>query len=338
MRWRTTMIAGSAAVGAAAAWNAWTRHGVGPYANPLGGAEGTYRWRGHRIAFTVHGAGAPLVLVHDVRETASSFEWRDVVDALGARFQVHAIDLLGFGRSARPATRYAPRLYTSLLADFAADVVAQPVALVAAGRAGAYAIDLAARDPARVPALVLVAPVGLAPGERAVGVAGEARRAAVELPVLGTTLFNARVSRAAIRRRLERLYADDRRVTEALVDHHFVAAHQPGARHAPAALLAGRLDLGVRGALRRLRQPALLVWGEHAAEQPVDEARAFLAAKPDLEVAILERAGDLPHEEQPAAFLDAVVPFLERHRAGAPRADASASAAPRIQRAGTRRA
>ena len=333
MRWRTTVVAGGAAVGVAAAWNAWTRRSIGPYSNPLGGAEGTFRWRGHRVAFTVHGAGAPIVLVHGVREAASSFEWLQVVDALATRFHVHVLDLLGFGRSDRPAVRYRPRLYTSLIADFAADVVAQPVALVAGGHSAAYAIELAARDPARVPALVLVAPAGIATGERTVDVVGEARRAAVELPVLGTTLFNARVSRAAIRRRLEHLYADDRHVTEELVDHHYLVAHQPGARHAPAALLAGRLDLDVRSSLRRLRQPALLVWGGRAAEHPVDEARALLAGKPDLEVAILEHAGDLPHDEQPAAFLDAVVPFLERNRAAAPRIES-----PRIRHAGTGRA
>ena len=325
-------------MGAAAAWNAWTRRGVGPYANPLGGVEGTYRWRGHRVAFTSHGAGAPLVLVHDVREAASSFEWRGVVDALATRFHVHAIDLLGFGRSARPAARYRPRLYTSLLADFAADVVAQPVALVAAGRSASYAIELASRDPARFPALALVAPVGLADDERAMLAIGEARRMAVELPVVGTTLFNARVSRAATRRRLELLYADDRRVTDALVDHYYLVAHQPGARHAPAALLAGRLDLDPRAPLRRLRQPALLVWGEHAVEHPVDEARAFLAGKPDLDVAILPGAGDLPHDEQPAAFLDAVVPFLERYAANSPRAAAPHNESPRARHTGTRRA
>ena len=338
MRWRTTVVAGSAAVGAAAAWNAWTRRGIGGYANPLGGVEGTYRWRGHRIAYTAHGAGAPLVLVHDVREAASSFEWRRVVDPLAAHFHVHAIDLLGFGRSARPAARYRPRLYTSLLADFVADVVAQPVALVAAGRSASYAIELAARDPARFPALALVAPVGKSTDARAIDAVAEARRVAVELPVVGTTLFNARVTRAATRRRLERLYADDRRVTEALVDHHYLVSHQPGARHAPAALLAGRLDLDPRAPLRRLRQPGLLVWGEHAAEHPVDEARAFLAGKPDLDVAILPGAGDLPHDEQPAAFLDAVVPFLERHRAGPARETPPRREQAPTGRTGTRRA
>ena len=342
MRWRTTMIASGAAVGAAAAWNAWTRRGVGAYENPLGGAEGTYRWRGHRVAYTSHGAGAPLLLVHDVRDAGSSFEWRRTVDALADGFRVHAIDLLGFGRSDRPAAHYRPRLYTSLLSDFVADVVAEPVAVVAAGRSAAYAIDLAARDPARYPALVLVAPIGRPTGDRASEVAGEARRVAVELPVLGTSLFNARVSRAGLRRWLERAYADDRRVTEALVDHYYLVSHQPGAKYAPAALLAGRLDLPVHAPLRRMRQPALVVWGDRADEHPVDEARALLAARPDLEVAILEHAGELPHDEQPAAFLEAVLPFLARHRATPPGEAARVAPVradqPRIGRTGTRRA
>ena len=135
-----------------------------------------------------------------------------------------------------------------------------------------------------------------------------------------------------------RLYPDARRVTGALVDHHYLVSHQPGARYAPAALLAGRLDLDPRAPLRRPRQPGPLVWGEHAAEHPVDEARAFLAGKPDLELAILPRAGDVPHDEQPAAFLDAILPFLERFRAASPGAAMPRTESPRAHRAGTRRA
>ncbi|MHA1545770.1 MAG: alpha/beta fold hydrolase, partial [Alphaproteobacteria bacterium] len=57
---------------------------------------------GHRIACGVHGAGAPVVLVHGT--PSHSFIWRDVVPRLTrAGLQVHLFDLLGFGRSERPA-------------------------------------------------------------------------------------------------------------------------------------------------------------------------------------------------------------------------------------------
>ena len=49
-----------------------------------------------------------------------------------------------------------------------------------------------------------------------------------------------------------------------------------------------------------------------------EEARGFLALKPDFELAILEPAADLPHDERAEEFNEVVLAFLER--AGHPRA------------------
>lgn len=56
---------------------------------------------GYRIATGIHGAGTPLVLVHGT--PAHSVIWRELVPVfVGAGFQVHLYDLLGFGASERP--------------------------------------------------------------------------------------------------------------------------------------------------------------------------------------------------------------------------------------------
>src|SRR5215213_11699386 len=116
MRWRKAVISGGAALGLAATLNALIGGSVDPLDNPIGGDEGWFHWRGHRIAFTKRGAGPPLLLVHGIYATASSFEWRFNVDELAREHTVYTIDLLGFGRSDRPAVRYSARLYLALLA------------------------------------------------------------------------------------------------------------------------------------------------------------------------------------------------------------------------------
>ena len=66
-----------------------------------------------------------------------------------------------------------------------------------------------------------------------------------------TAAFNALVSRRSLRNYLEEAYADNTLVTDDLVDVAYEAAHQRGARHAPAAFIAGHLNIDVRRALRR---------------------------------------------------------------------------------------
>ena len=301
-RWRKLALSGGAILGAAAAYNAFARKGVDKLSNLIGGEEGGFDWRGHRIAFTRRGSGPPILLVHGIHAAAWSYEWHDNADDLARTNTVYTIDLLGFGRSDRPAIRYSARLFISLISDFVHQVIAEPCVLVATSLSGAYAIVLGARDPQRFPAIALIAPTGLVRLNKTSGVGGEAGRLAVEAPVVGTAMFNGLVSRRSIRSWLERTYADDTIVTSDLVDIYYWTSHQRGARHAPAAFISGNLNIDVRQALRRLTQPTLLVWGEEGSIAPVEEFRGFRSVKPDIELAVLTPAGDLPHDERPADF------------------------------------
>jgi pimeloyl-ACP methyl ester carboxylesterase len=310
--WRKILLSGGAVLGAAALYNAFARHGVDRLPNLIGGEDGGWSWRGRRVAFTKRGTGPAILLIHGIHAAAWSYEWRNTVDTLARDFTVYTIDLLGFGRSERPAIRYSARLYISLLSDFVGQVIGGPCALVATSLSAAYAIVLGARDPHRFPALALIAPTGLTRLNEAPGVRGDAGRFAIDTPVIGTATFNALVSRRSLRHYLEEAYASNALVTDELIDVYFETSHQRGARHAPAAFLAGQLNIDVRRALRRLRQPALLFWGEEAQIAPVEEVRGFRALKPDFDVHILSPAGDLPQDERADEFNVILSTWLNR--------------------------
>ncbi len=314
-RWRSLLLSGGAALGAAVTLNAYARQGVAPLENLLGGEEGWFDWRGHDVAFTVRGDGPPLLLVHGIHASAWSYEWRNNVDVLAQGRRVYALDLLGFGRSERPALGYSARLYMALVADFAARVVGEPCTLIANGLSAAYAIVLGARDPSRYPSLVLVEPTGLVRQNESPSLAADAQRFAVDVPVFGTAMFNAVASRRSIASYLADAYVDDAVVTDEMIALYHAAAHQPGAKYAPAALAARRLNVDVRRAVRRLTQPALLVWGEQGVHAPVEDVRGFLALRPAFELAILDPSGDFPHDERPDEFNEIVRAFLTRSAA-----------------------
>ena len=226
-------MSGGAILGVAAAYNAFARKGVDELTNLIGGEEGGFDWRGRRISFTRRGKGPPVLLIHGIHAAAWSYEWHDNVDHLALTNTVYTLDLLGFGRSDRPAIRYSARLYISLISDFVDQVIGDPCVLVATSLSGAYAVVLGARDPQRFPAVALVAPAGLVRLNRAATIAGEAGQLAVDAPILGTAMFNALVSRRSIRNFLEKAYADDSIVTDELVEIYYWTSHQRGARHAP---------------------------------------------------------------------------------------------------------
>ena len=172
------------------------------------------------------------MLIHGIDAAASSYEWQQAFAGLAEGHRVYAIDLLGFGLSDRPARCYRPEDYLDLIEGFLRDVVAEPAAVIASSLSAAHAVAVAARSPELIRSLLLACPSGLErladPPERWQRNVG----AILRLPILGSALFNALVSRRVLRYFLsERTFADPAKVTDAMIDMYL--PEQPPGRRAP---------------------------------------------------------------------------------------------------------
>jgi pimeloyl-ACP methyl ester carboxylesterase len=311
MRWGKAAAAGGAALGAAALYNVTASHRIADLDNLLGGESREMDWRGHRIAYTRHGTGTPLLLVHGIYAGASSYEWRHTASVLAEQHTVYALDLLGFGRSARPNVRYTPAMYQAFLADFMAKLGHGPLVVAASALSAAHVVALAARDPQHIAALVLIGPAGVGQQRESSSTGQAATQLLLDAPVVGTAIYNALTSPVSMREFLEGLYANDRLVSDELVEAYVQNARQPGAKHAVAAFVGGRLNVDIRNALRRVRHPMHILWGDQARVNSVQNAHAFRVLKPEAEWTLVSDAGDLPHDEQPARTNEAILRFLD---------------------------
>lgn len=321
MRAKTIAIAGGAAAAGAAAFNSTVAQPAGSLPNPLGGEEGAYAWQGYRVAFTRRGQGPAVLLVHSIHAAAWSYEWRHNVDVLARSYTVYTLDLLGFGRSDRPALRYSARLYVSLLLDFVRDVAGEPCTLVGSSLGAAFVVAVAARDAHRFPAVVLVSPVGVTRLSTPPTPVNDATHALLRSPFAGEALFNALVTKPSLSFFLRQTYEDDRKLIPEVLDAYWQSAHQPGARYAAAAFVGMQLNLNVREAARRLEQPVLIAWGEEAKEVPRTELETYQRLVPHAEIARFAPCGSLPHDERAPEWNARVLAFLGRALGGGPRGE-----------------
>ena len=304
------LLLGGAAIGVPALANLLLARRTRALEAPVWGRGHRYAWRFGEIAFQRLGQGSPVVLLHSFGPGHDAAEWRGVAESLAATRRVHALDFLGWGRSDKPAMVYDGEVYIRLVADFLADAVGEPATVVAAGLAAAYAIQVAVDRPELVAILGLVAPHGLDAGADEPDLQDALVHRALRLPILGRSAMNLYTSRAALRHHLRELVASPERVDAALVDHHYRSSHQPGARYALSAWLAGYLNHGVEGAVERLSQPVWLAWGREAGAPAVAAADLWLHHLPGAELDVFEGTGGRPHQEVPERFSLRLESFL----------------------------
>jgi pimeloyl-ACP methyl ester carboxylesterase len=299
MKLRNVLFGAAATVGTTVLANRQLRSRASGFEPFLDGEQGTYRWRGFDVSYTERGdpEDPDVLLLHGVSAAASSHEFHQIAGPLSEDHHVIAPDLPGFGHSDRPPLLYSASLYRTFVGDAIADLTDEPL-VVASSLTGAYAAMEAGE--VAVDRLVLVCPSDSTGSERRAWLRGLLRT-----PVLGESVFNLLASKGGIRYfNTDHGYYDPDAMTDAVVDYEWQAAHQPGARFAPASFAAGFLDPedDIEDALAALKVPVTLVWGRNSDLAPLAEGRA-IAEVGDTELVVFDRAKLLPHVEHPAEFL-----------------------------------
>ncbi|MEU6749655.1 alpha/beta hydrolase [Spirillospora sp. NPDC046719] len=105
-----------------------------------------------QVHYAECGTGSPVVLLH---QTPRSWdEFREVLPLLGRTHRAIAMDTIGFGASA-PIAEHSIETYAATVVDFLDALGLGEVALVGHHTGGVIAVEVAARAPDRVGALVL---------------------------------------------------------------------------------------------------------------------------------------------------------------------------------------
>ncbi len=251
---------------------------------------------------------------------ASLHAWEAWAELLSADRRVIRLDLPGFGLTGPdPTGNYTDARTVEVLAALMDELGVRRASVVGSSMGGRVAWFFAASEPGRVDKLVLMAPDGFAGPGREYGKAPEVPFVARLLPYV--------LPERLLRPMLARAYGDPAVLTEDVFARYRDMLLAPGVRRAIVARMGQSVLEEPGPLLRRIRAPALLVWGEKDALVPFSNAADYARALPESAIVSFPELGHVPHEEAPARSLEPVKAFLARQeKEPAP----SASAAERL--------
>jgi len=244
----------------------------------------------------------PLLLIHG--SLGSLHMWDGWVAELKDRYRLISVDLPGHGLTgAWPRGEYTIEAYTDFIEVLADTLQLDRFAIAGHSMGGAVAWSFAATRPERISHLILV-DASAYPSE------GEAplRTRLTRAPLIGDIGIYFKPD-WMVRRALMEIYADPAMVTPDRVRRFGELQRFPGNR--PATLLRARnQDPLDPTPLRRLDVPTLIIWGAQDRWVPVADAFRLQGSIKGARLAIFEKPGHDPMEENPRDTAAAVAAFL----------------------------
>lgn len=274
-----------------------------------------WQWRGNSIYYVRAGEQQPqrppLLLVHGFG--ASTDHWRQNIAQLQQDFEVWAIDLLGFGRSAKPNIEYSGYLWRDQLHDFITQVIGQPAVLAGNSLGGYTSLCVAAQCPDAAAGVILLNSAGPftempenSSSNPLQKTFGDIVRALLLQPWANYLLFQYVRQPAVIRKTLSKVYLDQSAVTDQLVEDIYRPSCDKGATDVFASVFKTPQGDKVDTLLSQLQRPLLTIWGEGDPWMNCrDRGAKFRQYYPSLTEHYI-KAGHCPHDEVPEQVNDLI--------------------------------
>ena len=259
-----------------------------------------------QVHYRDEGDGFPIVLVHGT--AASLHTWDAWTHELKKTNRVIRIDLPAFGITGpNKNADYSLEAYTTFLHSFLEKLQLKKFHIAGNSLGGNIAWNYTADYPENVEKLILVDASGLPTNKQPPAIFKMAKT-----PLL-KTLFLYVTPKILIKKYIEEVYADDSKITDALVDRYHKMVLRVGNRKA--FIDRAKTDFGLDSIvninkLKSIQTPTLLIWGAQDFWIPLGNGIRMDRILVNSKLEVLENSGHVPMEENPNESLEILKNFL----------------------------
>jgi pimeloyl-ACP methyl ester carboxylesterase/CRP-like cAMP-binding protein len=271
-----------------------------------------YTINGRKIHFVEEGQPNRQVALLIHGWSSSWYAMSPLLGLVSQRFRAISVDLPGYGKSPPLPERATIPAYADLMADFVEQVTDGPVVLVGHSMGGMTCLTMALRYPALVERMVLIGPT----------ISGRLSQS-INLLISPITLLERFGLGSLIVSTVERLmlgltdslmrpvsFAERTGITEQDYMRLRSDARRPGQGRARAECFFAMRENDLRGHLRQVEAPSLVLWGAEDNTVPLRDAGVVADEWPEADLRIIPKAGHWPQFESPGVTRRQIASFL----------------------------
>ena len=233
----------------------------------LNSSEGNYYdWRFGKIYYRKQGNGKPLLLLHDLDAESSGVEWKKVAAILAEKHTVYTVDLLGCGRSEKPC----------------------------------------GNDENVIGKICMVNPLSLAELAKCPNKRTKTLKFLIEIPIIGTLLYNIIHSREAIDEKfVDKYLYDEDTIDYQMTKIYHESAHNENAhsKYLFASIKGGYTKTNIYHCIRKATNSICIISGQYD-ENSIEIAKQYQKHVPAIECMCIKDTRHLPQIEQPEGFAE----------------------------------
>jgi len=244
-------------------------------------------------------AGRPnnrhILFIHGLGSAAD--RWLNIPDTLSEDFHTIALDLPGFGKSDKPTINYTIENFRKTIIHFIDSLKINKTSIVGHSLGGYIAAEVAIQSN-QVESLILIDSSGMLKEPT---------------PLLEEYLKVAmNPTKDKVRKVLEQMVADPKRVPAKLVETFISRINLPNAKYAFKSTLenSANTQIGL-DRLKLIEIPTLILWGIQDKVIPIQHSKIFKEAIKNSKIEIIQDAGHTPFAEKPDQVSEILYNFLK---------------------------
>lgn len=283
--------------------------------NLLSESDGShFEWKFGNMFYTKRGKGKPILLIHDMDPSSSSIEWSKIAKKLEKDHTVYSIDLLGCGRSEKPALNYTNYMYVQLITAFVKEIIKEKTDVVATNLSSSFVLMSNHMDSEIFDKIILINPVSLKELQVVPDEMSKVKRVIMNLPILGTFIYNVLHNPIHIDLNFrEKYFSKAQLVSNQMKDSYYEAAHldESNGKYLHSSLIGNYMNIDIAHAVKRIDKPIYVI-GSRGIKKNTSTLNEYRKLNSNFEITYLSNANLYPQLEIPDKVVSVITNYLKK--------------------------